>query len=472
MKVFMTQVKRRSITLRMLHPPVRETAFWIVQVMILLIVILHYIVDIQMSSVTGAFPTGVPVALLIVPIGYAALRYGMAGSMTTMIWALLLWMPDLLLPHDHGHVADDLMNFGIVLLGAGIFGQRIEAERDAQARVEETAVLTLAVEVGYRRLFESNRSPILVLGEGGLITDANPAAIDLLGSDLLGAPVSTLLTSELGIEQLFRKVFTLADGHDYRIDVVSMPEAAVQRKQLIFEDVTEERSEERQTRLFAQHVLQVDEDQRRQLARELHDEPLQLFLHLARRLEVLSTTYGVPSDVADGLAEACSQALDAAARLRKLARDLRPPALDQLGLAAALSSLVADIEDNGVAIELTVIGPVHRLAADVELGAFRIVQESLRNAMHHAEARHLHVTVGFEAESLYLDVYDDGRGFEPGTVNPEGAESGSLGLIGMNERAKMLGGTLRVVSHIGEGTHVEAVLPSSQPASLVSARAG
>jgi two-component system sensor histidine kinase DegS len=457
MKVFMTQVKRRSITLRMLHPPVRETAFWIVQVMILLIVILHYIVDIQMSSVTGAFPTGVPVALLIVPIGYAALRYGMAGSMTTMIWALLLWMPDLLLPHDHGHVADDLMNFGIVLLGAGIFGQRIEAERDAQARVEETAVLTLAVEVGYRRLFESNRSPILVLGEGGLITDANPAAIDLLGSDLLGAPVSTLLTSELGIEQLFRKVFTLADGHDYRIDVVSMPEAAVQRKQLIFEDVTEERSEERQTRLFAQHVLQVDEDQRRQLARELHDEPLQLFLHLARRLEVLSTTYGVPSDVADGLAEACSQALDAAARLRKLARDLRPPALDQLGLAAALSSLVADIEDNGVAIELTVIGPV---------------QESLRNAMHHAEARHLHVTVGFEAESLYLDVYDDGRGFEPGTVNPEGAESGSLGLIGMNERAKMLGGTLRVVSHIGEGTHVEAVLPSSQPASLVSARAG
>jgi two-component system sensor histidine kinase DegS len=466
----MTQVERRSIAERMLHPPVRETAFWIIQVMVVLIVIIHYIVDIQSSSVTGAFPTGVPVALLIVPIGYAALRYGMAGSMTTTIWAFLLWMPDLLLPHDHGHVADDLMNFGIVVLGAGIFGQRIEAEREAQARVEETAALTLAVEVGYRRLFESNRSPILVLGEGGLITDANPAAIELLGSDLLGTPVSTLLTSELDVEKLVRKVFTLADGHDYRIDVVAMPEAAVQRKQLIFEDVTKARSEERQTRLFAQHVLQVDEDQRRQLARELHDEPLQLFLHLARRLEVLATTYGVPSDVADGLGEARSQALDAAERLRKLARDLRPPALDQLGLAAALSSLVADIEDDDIAIELTVIGSVHRLAADVELGAFRIVQESLRNAMHHAQARHLQVTVGFEAESLYLDVYDDGRGFDPAASGPGSGESRSLGLVGMNERAKMLGGTLRVVSHAGEGTHVEAVLPSSQSTSLVSAR--
>jgi hypothetical protein len=86
----MTQVERRSIAERMLHPPVRETAFWIIQVMVVLIVIIHYIVDIQSSSVTGAFPTGVPVALLIVPIGYAALRYGMAGSMTTTIWAFLL----------------------------------------------------------------------------------------------------------------------------------------------------------------------------------------------------------------------------------------------------------------------------------------------------------------------------------------------------------------------------------------------
>lgn len=458
---------------RMLHPPVRETAFWIIQAMILLIVSIHYLIDLQSSFLSNAFPTGLPVALLVVPIGYAAMRYGNAGSMATTFWALLLWLPDLVLPHDQGHVGDDLMNFAIVLLGAFVFGRRIEAERETQVRVEEVAALTLAVEVGYRRLFESNRSPILVLDQGGLITDANPAALALLGSSLVGTPASALLDDASDVERLTGKVFTLANGHDYRIDVVSMPdEATVQRRQLNFEDVTEERSEERRTRHFAQHVMQVEEDQRRQLARELHDEPLQLFLHLARRLDVLSTTHGVPNDVVDGLGEARNQAVEAAARLRTLARDLRPPALDQLGLVAALSSLVADIEDDdGVSIQLTVIGPACRLAPDVELGAFRIVQESLRNAVRHGEPHHLQVTVEFEPQSLNLDIYDDGRGFDPSTARPAGVESVSLGLVGMHERAKMLGGTLQVVSHVGEGTHVEAVLPTNQPASLASARA-
>jgi signal transduction histidine kinase len=104
------------------------------------------------------------------------------------------------------------------------------------------------------------------------------------------------------------------------------------------------------------------------------------------------------------------------------------------------------------------------------LGAFRIVQESLRNAVRHGEPTHLQVTVEFEAESFNLDIYDDGRGFDPGTARPAGAESVSLGLVGMHERAKMLGGTLHVVSHVGEGTHVEAVLPTSHPTPLALAR--
>ena len=456
----------------MLHPPVRERAFWFIQAMILLIASIHYVVDLHSSLLSNAFPTGLPVALLVVPIGFAAMYYGIAGSMATTIWALLLWLPDLALPPAKGHVGDDGLNLAIVLLSAFVFGRRIEAERATQSRVEEAAALTLAVEVGYRRLFESNRSPILVLNPSGLITDANPAALDQLGSKVVGTPASGLLDIASDIERLSGQVLTLANGHDYRIDVVSMPdEATVQRRQLNFEDVTEERSEERRARHFAQHVMQVDEDQRRQLARELHDEPLQLFLHLARHLEMLSATHGVPHDVAEGLGEARTQALEAAARLRTLARDLRPPALDQLGLVAALSSLVADIEDGGVLIQLSVIGPACRLATDVELGAFRIVQESLRNAVRHGEPHHVQVTIEFETESLNLNIYDDGRGFHPGTARPAGADSKSLGLVGMLERAKMLGGTLHVVSHVGEGTHVAAVLPTGHRTSSASIRA-
>jgi signal transduction histidine kinase len=467
-----TNARLPLIVRRALNPPIRELPFWTIQAIILAIVGLHYFIDIQTTFMRGAFPTGLPVALLVVPIGYAALRYGIAGSLATTFWALLLWLPDLLLPNDQGHVGEDVMNLAIVVLVAFIFGQRVEAERLTQARIEEAAALTLAVEVGYRHLFESNRAPILVLDEDGAVSDANPAAKELLGADLLGSSaVAFLGTAE--VEQLSGTVFTLANGHDYRLDVVSMPpETNLQRRQLNFEDVTEERSEERRTRHFAQHIVQVEEDQRRRLARELHDEPLQLFLHLARRLEILGNTGGVPSDVASGLNEARNQALDAAARLRTLARDLRPPALDQLGLVAALSSLVADIEDDlGVSAQLTVIGSAVRLAPDVELGAFRIIQESLRNAVRHADPRHLQVTVEFSPRSLCLDVRDDGRGFDPTKVRQLSTESQSLGLVGMQERAKLLGGTLEVRSTIGQGTLVQAVLPVSAPATPLGAHA-
>jgi signal transduction histidine kinase len=458
-----TNTRLPLIVRRALNPPVREMPFWVVQAVVLAIVGLHYLIDIQTSSVNGAFATGLPVTLLVVPIGYAALRYGIAGSLATTFWALLLWLPDLLLPSNQGHVGEDLLNLAIVVMVAFVFGQRVEAERLTQAHVEEAAALTLAVEVGYRHLFESNRSPILVLDEAGIVSDANPAAKELLGSTILGSRATTVLGDAADIDRLSGTVVTLDNGHDYRLDVVSMPlETNVQRRQLNFEDVTEERSEERRTRHFAQQVIQVEEDQRRRLARELHDEPLQLFLHLARRLESLANAGGVPSEVVSGLDEARIQALDAAARLRTLARDLRPPALDQLGLVAALSSLVADIEDDlGVSTQLTVIGAALRLAPEVELGAFRIVQESLRNAVRHAGPRHLLVTVEFDPGTLRVNVRDDGRGFDVTEMRQSSSESESLGLVGMHERAKLLGGTLEVHSTTAAGTVVEAVLPTA-----------
>jgi signal transduction histidine kinase len=166
--------------------------------------------------------------------------------------------------------------------------------------------------------------------------------------------------------------------------------------------------------------------------------------------------------VAGGLGEARLQALDAADRLRILARDLRPPALDQLGLVAALSSLVADIEDEaGLAVKLRVIGTECRLASDAELGAFRIAQEAMRNSLRHAGASQLLVTVEFGANELALTVADDGRGFNPESLGEHG--SGHLGLLGMSERTRLLGGHLQVRSAPGQGTVVEAAVPLDGP---------
>ena len=452
---------------RALNPPLRDKPFWIVQGLILVIVVLHYFVDTQPTLVGGAFPAGVPVTLLVIPIGYAALRYGLTGSLATTLWTILLWLPDLMLPHDEGHVGDDVLNLAIVLVVAYIFGRRVEAERAIQAQADEVSAIAFAVEVGYRRLFESNRAPIIVLEDNDVVSEANPAAKDLFGTDVVARTGAALIGVDVDVESLSGSVITLANGHDYRLDVVALPlVASSQRRQVTFEDVTAERSEERRARLFAQHVVQVEEDQRRRLSRELHDEPLQLFLHLARRLELLSHSDGVSAVVSASLEETRNQALEAAARLRTLARDLRPPALDQLGLIPALSSLVADVDDDGPSSHLSVLGTTARLAPEIELGAFRIVQESLRNAVRHAHAQRLEVTVSFSAEDLALRISDDGIGFDPSIPSTFEGHSESLGLVGMRERARLLGGRIDVRSSLHHGTEVIATLPLVQSATL------
>lgn len=448
---------------RAARPPARERGFWVVQAMVLVIAGIHLLVDLNVSVETGVFPTGIPVALLIVPVGYAALRYGLAGSAATGVWATLLWLPDLLLPHDQGHLGADLVDLALVDTVAFFLGHRIEAERLAHARVERVTAERLAVVTRYRQLFETNRAPILVLDEQGMIVDANPAAQALLGGDVTGRPGHPVFGAEVVLGEQAGRVLCLPDGRDYRVDLVSVPAGTGgPSTQVIFEDVTEERSEGRRATRYAALVVQVEEEQRRRLSRELHDEPLQLFLHLARRLESLGGAPGVPEPVAGGLAEARHQALEAAARLRTLARDLRPPALDQLGFVAALSSLVADVEEEvGLIAELEVTGTEARLAPEIELGAFRIAQEAVRNTLRHAGARQLRVTVGFRAEALALSVADDGRGFAPEELDELG--SGHLGMLGMRERTRLLGGRLEVRSVPGQGTVVEATVPLGTP---------
>ncbi len=463
MTTLATRADLASALRRAGHPPVREVRFWVIQAMVVVIAGLHLLVDLHPSVGTGAFPSGIPVALLILPVGYAAIRYGLAGGAATAIWATLLWLPDIMLPNDQGHVGSDLLNLALVDVVALAFGQRIEAERLAHARVERTTAESLAVEVRYRRLFETNHSPILVLDQQGRVSDANPAAATLLGEDVVGRSGSMLFGRDATLDEQVGRVLSMPDGKDYRLDLVFLPAGTGDPPtQVIFEDVTEERSEGRRATRYAELVIRAEEDQRRRLSRELHDEPLQLFLHLARRLEVLGGVPGVPEVVASGLGEARLQALDAAARLRNLARDLRPPALDQLGLVAALSSLIADIEDEaGLVAKLTVVGSEARLASDVELGAFRIVQEAVSNTLRHAGAGRLLVTVEFGPKELALTVDDDGRGFDPDSVGEK--DSGHLGLLGMRERTRLLGGSLEVRSAPGRGTVVEATVPLHGP---------
>jgi signal transduction histidine kinase len=129
---------------------------------------------------------------------------------------------------------------------------------------------------------------------------------------------------------------------------------------------------------------------------------------------------------------------------------------------AALSSLVADIEDEIDPIsKLRIVGPEIRLTSNTELGAFRIVQEAIRNTRRHAEAAHLQVVVTFAPDHVKLTVTDDGKGFNSEDLGDYAPEH--LGLLGMSERARLLGGHLELHSSPGHGTEVEVAIPLEGP---------
>ncbi|MDE3065594.1 MAG: PAS domain-containing protein [Acidobacteriota bacterium] len=444
----------------------REIRFWVIQAMVVFFAIVHLVIDLHVSAETGAFPSGLPVALLIVPVGYAALQYGLAGASGTALWAIVLWLPDLFLSRDRGHAGADLIDLALVVLVAVVFGRRMDAERLTHEKVERAMATSLALETRFHRLFETNHSPIIVFDRDGVVSDANPAAQSLFGADVIGTTESTLLELGAAPAELAGQVVSLRDGHDYRLDVAVLHgDEGGPSTQVILEDVTAERTEGRLARRYAQLVVEAEEDQRGRLARELHDEPLQLFLHLARRIESLGRADGVPPEVSDSLEVAHHQALDAARRLRTLARDLRPPTLDQLGLVAAVSTLVADVEDEGdVTAELLVHGHERRLAPEIELGAFRIVQEAVRNCLRHAHASTVTVSLDFRDAELLVVVTDDGVGLGPS--GNDGGDPEHLGILGMRERARLLGGRLEVTSSPGDGVAVTSRIPTpgAQPA--------
>jgi len=199
-------------------------------------------------------------------------------------------------------------------------------------------------------------------------------------------------------------------------------------------------------------LTQGQEEERRRLARELHDDTIQSLIALNQRLQLARMAAAPP--LADQLAGMEQLATDTIADLRQLTRDLRPSYLDDLGLVPALGLLAREATAGlGIPIEFMSSGEPRRLPPPVELAAYRIAQEALRNAGRHARAAHASVTLDFITERATLTVSDDGVGFDAGRVG-ELALGGHFGLLGARERAEAVGATLAVDSAPDQGTRV------------------
>jgi signal transduction histidine kinase len=210
-------------------------------------------------------------------------------------------------------------------------------------------------------------------------------------------------------------------------------------------------------------MTQGQEEERRRLARELHDDTVQSLIVLNHRVEKAQKLLSKdPDSAARPLAEVRVSLAAAIEGVRRFSRDLRPIYLEDLGFIPALEVLAREADgQDGPSVRFSLEGHVRRLSPDMELAAYRIVQEAINNVLKHAQATEAHVSVGFEPGYLRLTVRDNGRGFVPPDVPDLFAHRGHFGLMGMQERALLYGGRLSIDSAPGSGTDVSVRLPYS-----------
>jgi PAS domain S-box-containing protein len=276
---------------------------------------------------------------------------------------------------------------------------------------------------------------------------------DLLARGAAARPGETVpKEGRLAIEGVRRR----KDGTELHVGgvsvQVSMPNGATEHYALM-RDVTAQKQAEEALRLFPRRLIATQETERRRIAHELHDEIGQMLTGAGM---LLGSTQGMPADAEARIAEARAVLHNLTTCVRNMALDLRPALLDDFGLVRALDVLIQRYEQQtGFRIAFEHAGiDAKRLRPEIEIAAYRIVQEALTNVARHAEVGEAAVRISLDEESLYVKVEDRGTGFDVERLSAD-----TVGLAGMRERATAAGGELTVTSSPQSGTRVAARLP-------------
>ncbi len=221
--------------------------------------------------------------------------------------------------------------------------------------------------------------------------------------------------------------------------------------------VSEAREYQLRLQMLSSQVLIAQEAERKRIARELHDDTAQALTSILVRLKLLERSVKEPEalQAVEALRSVAGATLDS---VRRMAVDLRPAALDDLGLVSALRSYIERLsESSGLRINFSCRALQRRVPADIELVLYRVVQEALSNVLKHAGARKAEVSLVRRRNVVTARVLDDGRGFNVDEVSS--SPESSLGLFGMQERLALVGGSLKVRSKLERGTLVTGSVP-------------
>ena len=496
--------KGQTPKIPVLDAPWIDSRFWILELIVLALFLIRLALTVSFHLGQNSEASGyTTVALFLIPVIFAAVNFGFFGALCTSLWVTALSMPQFFMDlrsNDLGAAWAELMQLVILNVLAILVGPRVTAERRARHTAEAAQEAHLQAEALYRELFDTNNAPILIVNSTGFVADANASAQSVFGisaSDLIHAdgpewPANLRLINVVGAHaagRLLTRLVTLNrhDGGDAVVPadpsttddrseplaldvdgevVVYRPSATALEQpggsiglQVVFEDVTEETQRHERMEAYAARVVFGQEEERRHIAQELHDGPVQSLIHLCRQIDAVSAS-STGGDGVHDLGTIRRTAEETVGELRSIAKGLRPSILDDLGLVASINQILGDIgARSSLETSFGVTGTSRRLPPPSELALFRVTQEALSNIERHAKARSVAVGLDFGPTGIRLLVKDDGIGFDA-TRSSSGIDGDSLGLPGMAERMHLMGARLQFHSEPGSGTTVDVWVPA------------
>jgi PAS domain S-box-containing protein len=386
---------------------------------------------------------------------------------------------------EHARLAETLAaRAASAIQNAQLFEQSQRYVAELEERIAERKRAEVALresEERYRELFENAKDAMYVHDLDGTYIRVNRAAEELSGysrEEMVGHNYTEFIPKEhiKLVRQSFCTKLARLGETNYEVDVIAKDGRRVPvevSSRAIYEngvlvgvqgmahDITERKLAQDALQMFSRQLIEAQEDERRRISRELHDQIGQILTAVKMNLyavQQVCKTSEAGSYVKDNI-----EAVDEALRLvRDLSVDLRPPVLDDLGLATALRWYVDRyLNRTGLNVEVIIDlpNPNERFSRESETACFRIAQEALSNIARHAQASQVQVQLAKDGNVLLLTVKDDGVGFDLGSLHKRAPRAATLGLVSMQERAHAAGGAVEIDSVRSKGTEVRFTLP-------------
>lgn len=475
------------------HSILRNPHLWIIAFLMVIFTLSYYADLTELSWLpfgwrffTEEYFHDVHRLLFLIPLLYCAAIFRFKGAVVISIITLCIVLPRALFfsPNPDPILRTILFTAiaGMATITLGLERERRHRENKAHCDLEEYARLLAVSETRYRDLFNSASDAIVIRDLEGNVFEVNQAMSDLTGytvSELTNMNISKFLITESFmialamqqrqlkgeiIKQRYELELTRKDGSSVICDAairILEDNAQPIAVQATIRDISEQKRLRENMQFYITEITKVQEEERKRIARELHDETVQDLATLLLDFDtIIESRERLPETIIHSMDQLRERAESIMEGVRRFSQELRPGILDQLGLLSALEWLADDMNVSyGIESSIKVVGIERRFLPEVELALFRIVQEAFRNIQKHARASKMDFVVEFNDGKTSISIHDNGKGFDLGGSLVELPRLGKLGLIGMEERARLLGGNLTVQSEPGKGTTIEIEVP-------------